>query len=160
MLLAWDVTCCCHSSLPFLHTAEKGKANATIPKDCGGSWALKSLWTYRQLLLCLPQSKKVLQGLSLKPGCCIHFSFAKAFVLSSSPGSSCVGAWLQQGEEPRTGEPWATGAGAVVVVLPADGVDSAWPGRYLPFTFTLYGGKADLFLMYALTSRTGSEWRY
>lgn len=147
MLLTWDVTCCCHSSLPFLHTAGKGKANATIPKDCGGSWTLKSLWTYTQLLLCLPQSKKVLQGLSSKPGCCIHFSFAKALVLSSSPGSSCIGAWLQEGEEPCTNEHCATGAEAVVVVLPADGVDTAWPGRCLPFTFPLYGGKAYLFLI-------------
>lgn len=94
MLLTRDATSCGHPSLPFLHTAEEGKANAAIPKDWGGSRTLKLRWTFRQLLLCLPQSKDVLRGPSIQTGCCIRSLCAKAFVLSGGPGSGCNGAWL------------------------------------------------------------------
>lgn len=101
-----STSCCCCTALPFLHTAEKGKGNDAIPEDSEGSWALKLKWTFRQLLPCLPQSKEVPWWGSSKPRCCIHFSFAKTFVLSGSSGSDCNSTWVWESKEFHFSEHW------------------------------------------------------
>lgn len=100
----WEKACKCFwlgmprpAAIPLcLSSTQLKKAKPTLPfpKTGGGRWTLKLRWTFRQLLLCLPQNKEVLRGPSIKTGCCIRSLFAKAFVLSGSPGSGCNGAWL------------------------------------------------------------------
>lgn len=150
-----SVSCCCCTSLPFLHTAEKGKSSDAIPKDCEISWALKLKWAFRQLLSCLPQSKEVLWWGSSKPRCSVCFSFPKTFVLSDSPGSNCNSTWLWESKEFHSSEYWPVRSRKVVAMLPAYGLGTAWWGRHFPSMLAWYWGK--VYLLFSPTSKTGSQ---
>lgn len=152
-----DATSCCCTSLPFLHAAEKGKGNDAILKDCEGSWALKLKWTFRQLLLYLPQSEEVLWWASSRPSCCTHFSFAKTFVLSGSPGSDCNSTWLWESKEFHSSENWPLESRTTVALLLMVWALLGEAGISLLCLFCI---KERLIFSFALTSRTGSQLMY